>query len=142
MTQAKSGDTVKVAYTGRLNDGSVFDTTENRQPLEFMLGQDRLIRGFQEAVLGMCPGDSKTVKLPPEEAYGPRRDDLVVDIDRSNVPQDLNPQVGQRLELQQQNGPPVGATVTQVNDSSVTVDANHPLAGQELTFEIALLDVA
>jgi len=142
MTQAKSGDTVKVDYTGRLDDGSVFDTTENREPLQFVLGQEQLITGFQKAILGMSPGDSKTVKLAPEEAYGPRRDEMILAIDRASFPVDVEPQVGQQLQLKQSDGSPVGATVAEVTESAVTVDANHPLAGQTLTFEISLLEVA
>ena len=141
MNQAKHGDSVKVNYTGKLDDGSVFDTTDNRQPLHFVLGEQQLIKGFEEAVVGMSPGESKTVKLPPEGAYGARRNELVVTIDRAHIGQDVVPQVGQRVELQQQDGSSVGATVTQVSESTVTVDANHPLAGQSLTFEISLLEV-
>lgn len=141
MTQAKNGDTVKVNYTGRLSDGTVFDSTDNREPLQFKLGEDRLITGFEEAVMGMTPGESKTVELPPEEAYGPRRDEMVVEIDRGNIPAEMDPKVGQRLQLQRRDGQPVEATVTQVTTSNVTVDANHPLAGCRLTFEIELVEV-
>ena len=142
MAEAKSGDTVKVAYTGKLEDGTVFDSTENRGPLEFTIGQDRLIKGFEAAVTGMSPGDSKTVELPPEEAYGPRRDEMVLAIDRAQMPEDADPQVGQQLQLTRQDGQPVPATVTEVSESNVTVDANHPLAGRQLTFEIELLELA
>lgn len=142
MTQAKSGDTIKLNYIGRLGDGSVFDTTENRQPLQFVLGQDRLIKGFEEAVVGMNPGESKTVELQPEDAYGPRRDEMVLAIDRATLPQDVQPQVGQKIQLQTQEGQPVEAAVTGVTESNITVDANHPLAGRPLTFEIHLLEVA
>ena len=142
MTQAKSGDTVKVAYTGKLDDGTVFDSTENREPLEFTVGAGQLIKGFDEAVAGMSPGDSKTVELPPEEAYGPRRDEMVLAIDRERMPADSYPQVGQQLQLTRQDGQPVPATITEVTESNVTVDANHPLAGRQLTFEIELLELA
>lgn len=141
MTQAKNGDTVRVNYTGRLSDGTVFDSTDNREPLQFKLGEDRLITGFEEAVMGMAPGESKTVELPPEEAYGQRRDEMVVEIDRGNIPAEMDPKVGQRLQLQRRDGQPVEATVTQVTASNVTVDANHPLAGCRLTFDIELLGV-
>ena len=142
MSQAKSGDTVKVNYTGRLDDGSVFDTTESREPFQFVLGHEHLIAGFQKAILGMSPGDSKTVKLSPEEAYGPKRDEMIVAIDRASFPEDVEPQLGQQLQLKQRDGSPVGATVTEVSETAITVDANHPLAGQTLTFEISLLEVA
>lgn len=143
MNQAKVGDTIKLNYTLRLDDNSVVDTTENREPLKFVLGQDRLIKGFEEAVAGMKPGESKTVQIHPEEAYGPRRDEMVVAIERSNLPDDMQPQVGQKLQLQpKEGGQPIDSTITQVTESDVTVDANHPLAGRPLTFEIQLLEVA
>lgn len=143
MTQAKTGDTIKLNYTGKLDDGSVFDTTENRDPLQFVLGEDRLIKGFEAAVVGMNPGDTKTVQLEPEQAYGPRRDEMVLDINRSNLPEDMQPQVGQKLQLQpKEGGQPVDSTITRVSETDVTVDANHPLAGRPLTFEIELLEVA
>lgn len=142
MTQAKSGDTIKVNYTGRLDNGEVFDTTENRQPFELVLGQTRVISGFENALVGMSPGESKTVKLPPGEAYGPRREEMVVTIDRNRIATDAEVEVGQALQLKASDGTPVAARVTQVNDADVVVDANHPLAGQALTFEISLLEVA
>lgn len=143
MTQAKTGDTIKLNYTLRLDDGSVVDTTQNREPLQLVLGQDRLIKGFEDAIVGMNTGDKKTVELQPDEAYGPRRDDMVVAIDRSNLPEEMQPQVGQKLQLQpKEGGQPVDSTIIQVTESDVTVDANHPLAGLPLTFEIQLLEVA
>ncbi len=142
MTHAKSGDTVKVAYTGKFDDGTVFDSTQNRDPLEFTLGEGQLIKGFDEAVTGMSPGDSKTVELPPEQAYGPRREDMVIEFDRSQLPGDTAPQVGQQLQLAQQEGQPIPAMITEVTESNITVDANHPLAGRQLTFEIELLELA
>ena len=98
--------------------------------------------GFQNAILGMSPGDSKTVKIPPDEAFGARRDEMIVAIDRSSFPPDVELQVGQQLQLKQRDGSPIVATIAKVGESAVTVDANHPLAGQTLTFEISLLDVA
>ena len=142
MTQAKNGDTIKVNYTGRLDNGEVFDTTEDRQPFEFVLGQRRVISGFENALVGMSPGEKKTVKLPPDEAYGPRREEMVVKIDRNRIATDAEVEVGQALQLKASDGTPVAAKVTQVNDTDVVVDANHPLAGHALTFEISLLEVA
>lgn len=142
MSQAKSGDTVKIAYTGKLEDGTVFDSTESRDPLECTLGQGQLIKGIEKALTGMSPGESKTVSLPPEEAYGPRFDQMVLSVDRSQIPADADPQVGQQLQLTRQDGQPVPAIVTEVTDANITVDANHPLAGCELTFEIELLEIA
>ena len=142
MTQASPGKTVKVDYTGRLDNGSVFDSTKDQQPIQFVLGENRLIRGFEQAVLGMSPGESKSVKLKPEEAYGSRRDDMVVTIDRNGLANEVEPQVGQKVEVKSQDGSAIGATVTEVTESQVTLDANHPLAGQTLIFDIALVEVA
>lgn len=141
MAAAKSGDRVKVHYTGRLRDGTVFDSTEGREPLEFQLGEGRVIAGFEDAVQGMSPGDTKSVSLSPGEAYGPRRDEMVVAIDRERVPDDFNPQVGQRIELRGGEGQIMPAMIVEVTDQAVTVDANHPLAGQELQFDIDLVEV-
>ena len=142
MPQAKIGDTVKVNYTGRLDNGSVFDTTENRKPLQFVLGKSRFLPGFQNAVLGMSPGESKCITVPVEEAFGARRQELVVNIDRSSFASDVEPRVGQHLQLTQQDDSHIDAVVAQVTDTVVTVDANHPLAGHPLSFEISLLEVA
>lgn len=141
MTQAKNGNSVTVNYTGRLEDGSVFDKTEQREPLQFVLGKDRLIKGFEKAIEGMSPGDAKTVKLAPEEAYGPKREKMIMRIGRNQAPENFEPQIGQRVELKRQEGTPLGATVTEITESDFIVDANHPLAGQSLTFDIALLEV-
>lgn len=138
---AKLGDTVLVNYTGKLGDGSVFDTSQQRGPLRINLGETRLIPGFQDAVVGMQQGETKTATIPPEEAYGPRRDEMVLDIDRGKLPPELSPQVGQDLQLQTQSGQPVPAKVVDVSDEAIKVDANHPLAGQELTFDIELVEI-
>ena len=138
---AKLGDTVLVNYTGKLDDGSVFDTSQERGPLRINLGETRLIPGFQEAVVGMQQGQTKTATIPPEEAYGPRREEMVIDIDRGKLPPDLSPHVGQDLQLQTQTGQPVPAKVVGISDEAVKVDANHPLAGQELTFDIELVEI-
>ena len=141
MSAAKNGDTVKVNYTGRLDSGMVFDSTENRQPFEFVLGQNRLISGFEKAVLGMSPGESKTVKLPPEEAYGPRRDEMVATVDRNRFAPDVEPKRGQMLKLHQPDGSTLEAKVTDVTEANITLDANHPLAGHALNFDISLVEV-
>lgn len=140
MAEAKSGDTVKVHYTGRLDDGRVFDSSRDRDPLEFQLGTGQIIPGFEQAVEGMEPGDTKTVTLPPDDAYGPRRDELVRSLERDRFPDHLDPEVGQQLEMRQ--GEEVFlVTVTDVSDAEVEIDANHPLAGQELTFDLELVAV-
>ena len=142
MAQASIGDTVKVNYTVRLDNGSIFDTTENREPLQFVLGQKGVIGGFQNAILGMRHRDSKTIKLSAEEAFGRRSEELVATLDRESFPEGLEPEVGQRLQLKQSSGSQRIAIVTQVSDSDVIIDANHPLAGCELTFDITLLELA
>ena len=142
MSQAKPGDVVAVHYTGKLPDGSVFDSSRERQPLQFQLGERQIIPGFENAVVGMAPGDTKSVNIPADDAYGPRRDDLVIQLERSAVPSGMDPQVGQRLQLQTPSGDPVPAQVVDVSEEALTVDANHPLAGRDLEFEIELVEIA
>lgn len=141
MTQAKEGDTVRVHYTGKLGDGTVFDTSTEREPLEFTIGSGEIISGFERAVVGMEPGETKTATIPPEEAYGPRREDMTLTVDREQFPKDINPEPGQQLQVQQPDGRAAIVTVSDVSESTVTLDANHPLAGQPLTFDIQLVDV-
>jgi len=138
---AENGDTVKVDYTGTLSDGTVFDSSADREPLEFTVGAGTMIEGFDRAVLGMKPGDSKTVDIPADEAYGQYRDDLVFEVDRGELPPDMDPQVGDRLVMTQSNGQQIPVTVTAVDESTVTMDANHQLAGEDLTFEIELVEI-
>lgn len=140
MEQAKAGDTVRVHYTGRLDDGSVFDSSRGREPLEFTLGGGQVIAGFDDAVTGMAPGQEKTVTIPSEQAYGPRRDEMRVQVERSQFPSDIEPQVGQRLQMSQ-GGQVAVVTITEVSDDQVTLDANHPLAGQDLTFDLELVSI-
>lgn len=142
MTQAKEGDTVHIHYTGRLEDGTVFDTSQDRDPLSFTLGEEKVIPGFANAVEGMEEGESKTAEIPSEEAYGPHRDDLLLWVERSQLPADMSVEVGQQLQMQTQDGRTFQASVAQVGDDRVQVDANHPLAGQDLTFEIELVEIA
>jgi len=141
MAKAQQGDTVKVHYTGRLDDGRVFDTSANRDPIEFTIGEGRVIPGFENGILGMSPGETKTIKIPSEEAYGPRRDDMVVEIDKKHLPPDLDAEVGDQLQMRQADGQPVLVTVTDVDDEKITLDANHPLAGKDLTFDVELVEV-
>ena len=141
MSQATKTDTVKVHYTGTTDDGVVFYSSREREPLEFTMGQGQLIPGFENAVEGMKVGDSAKVRIPSEEAYGEVRDDMVVDINRSQIPPDINPEVGMVLQMQQPDGSPLNVTIREVNDDSVKLDANHPLAGQALTFDIELVEI-
>lgn len=141
MTQAKSGDTVRVNYTGSLEDGQVFDTSTDRDPLEFTIGSGHVIPGFETAVIGMSPGETKTERIPPDQAYGPHLEELQFEIDRGQVPADLGIHVGQELYLQGPQGESIRVRVTELTDDSVTLDANHPLAGRNLVFEISLVEI-
>ncbi|HID19321.1 MAG TPA: peptidylprolyl isomerase [Methanophagales archaeon] len=141
MAQAKIGDTIRVHYTGKFEDGMVFDTSTDGDPLEFTIGNGQVIPGFEEAVVGMSPGESKTTNIPVEKAYGPHREDQVQVVDRKKLPADLKPEIGQQLEGRQPDGEIIVATVTDVTKSSVTLDANHPLAGKPLIFEIQLIEI-
>jgi len=141
MPQAKNGDTVKIHYTGKLDDGNVFDSSMDRDPLEFKIGGNQVIDGFEEAVVGMSPNENKTTTIPSDKAYGEYRDDMVLEVEKSQFPDDIDPKVGQQLELRQENGQRVVVTVTGIGDSGVTLDANHPLAGKDLTFEIQLVEI-
>ncbi len=141
MAQAGTGDTVRVHYTGTHDDGTVFDTSSGREPLEFTIGSGQVIPGFDSAVDGMSPGDSETVKIPAEQAYGPHREEMMLEADRAQVPAELDPQVGERLEIKQQDGQSIPVTVTAITETLITLDGNHPLAGQALTFEIELVEI-
>lgn len=140
MTKAQQGDQVSVHYTGRLRDGKVFDSSRGREPLAFKVGAGMMIAGFDKAVNGMTVGEQKTVEIPSNEAYGERRDEMVIDVPRQQIPQDLNPQVGQQLALNN-GGQQVPVVVKEVTDEKVVLDANHPLAGQDLIFDIELVKV-
>lgn len=142
MSKVKDGDTVKVHYTGKLEDGSVFDTSREREePLEFTLGEGQLIPGFEKAVEGMEIGDSTTVDIASDDAYGERRDDLEIEVPKSELPDNIEPEVGMQLQMQQQNGQAIPVQIIDVAEEQVTLDANHPLAGKNLTFDIELVEI-
>ena len=141
MAQAKDGDNVKIHYKGKLDDGSVFDSSEGKDPLEFKVGEGNIIPGVEEAVVGMAPEETKEATIPPEKAYGEYRDDMVIEVDRSQFPEHITPELGQQLELKQSEGENIVVTVTNVGEEKVTLDANHPLAGKDLTFEITLQEI-
>lgn len=141
MSTAKQGDTVQIHYTGTLEDGTVFDSSEGRDPLSFTLGQGQVISGFEEAALGMEVGETKKARIDVDEAYGQRRDDLVLEVPREQLPDELEVDVGTPLQLQQPDGQAVPVTVAALDETTVTLDANHPLAGQALTFEMTLVGI-
>jgi peptidylprolyl isomerase len=141
MEQVKNGQTVKVHYTGWLDDGTVFDSSVDREPLEFTVGENQVIGGFENAVIGMTPGESKTARISVEEAYGSRREELAIEVDRARFPEGLKPELNQRLKVSHADGTESIVTVSKVSESTVTIDANHPLAGRDLTFDIQLMEI-
>lgn len=142
MSTAAAGSKVKIHYTGRLEDGTVFDSSKDRDPLEFEVGSGQVIPGFDDAVEGMGAGDEKTVTIPAVDAYGPRRQELVLDVPGDQLPDELEPAPGQQLQMQTPDGQTFQVTVTDVTETGVQVDANHPLAGKDLTFDILVVGVA
>ena len=138
---AEDGDSVSVHYTGTLNDGSTFDSSVGRDPLQFTIGQGQMIPGFENAVLGMQVGEKKTVRLKPAEAYGPHQENRVLIISRNELSEGMNPAVGDRLQMQTQSGGMVVVVVIETNEETVTIDGNHPLAGKALNFEIELVAI-
>jgi peptidylprolyl isomerase len=141
MEQAKRGDTVKVHYTGSLEDGTIFDSSKEGEPLEFTIGAGEIIPGFEEAVIGMAPGESKRQLVPASEAYGPSRPDMTVRLDRGMVPGELELFVGQELEIEDPEGRVNNVVVSELTSETVTLDGNHPLAGKDLQFQIELVAI-
>lgn len=141
MAKAKQGDKVQVHYTGKLDDGSIFDTSANREPLEFTLGEGMIIPGFEVAVLGMEEGEKKTAKMPPDQAYGERNEKMLIEIGREQLPTDVEPKPGMQLKMTNQDGQSMVVQIAEVKDTVLVLDGNHPLAGKALTFEIELVKI-
>src|SRR5690606_32448006 len=141
MSQVKENDTVVVHYTGKLANGEVFDSSEGKSPLEFKIGSGQLIPGFEKAVVGMKEAESKTFNIPKDEAYGDVRDDLRYEVTVENFPEDIEPTPGMRLSMGTGDGREIPVTVTKVQDKVVNLDANHPLAGKDLIFEIKVVEI-
>lgn len=133
---AQNGDTVRVHYTGRLESGEVFDSSEGGDPLEFQIGSEQVIAGFDKNVRGMNVGDKKTITIEPDDAYGPHNEGLVGKVERAAINLEGEPQVGMELALQLPDGNQIPVVITAVTDEAVTFDANHPLAGRKLIFDI------
>ncbi|SBW01251.1 Peptidyl-prolyl cis-trans isomerase [uncultured delta proteobacterium] len=138
---AKNGDTILVHYTGTLSDGTMFDSSRDGDPLESVLGQNMLIPGFENAILGMKEGDTKTVTIPPDQAYGDRAEELILSLPASEVPGHMKPEVGMLVQLAMDNGEEFEAVITEIGEEEITLDANHPLAGEALTFELELVGI-
>jgi len=141
LEKVKTNDKVKVHYTGKFKDGEVFDSSREGDPLEFQMGQGQLISGFENAVLGMQPGESKTAEIPAAEAYGKYQDDMVWEVSKSELPDNFEPEVGKQLEGHQKDGSRIRMVIRQVSDDKVMLDANHPLAGKDLIFDIELVEI-
>ncbi len=141
MTEAKINDKVKVHYKGSLQDGTVFDSSENRQPLEFTIGQGMVIPGFEKGVVGMREGDTKVISMEAENAYGSYREDLIGVVDRSRIPEDINLNIGMVLQVRSPEGSVTNVVVSKITENDVTLDMNHPLAGEDLCFEVTLVEI-
>lgn len=141
MAAAKNGDTVRVHYTGTLNNGVQFDSSIGGEPLEFTIGEGTILEKFEEAVIGLQPGESIDISIPAEEAYGLRRDDLIIKINNANLPPDLNPEVGMKLHMQTADNQILALRIVEVLPDGVMIDANHELAGEDLNFNIQLVEI-
>jgi len=141
MTQAKSGDTVKIQYTGRLDDNSVFETSVDRDPIQLTIGKGRTIPGLEEAIIGMETGESKTIEISAEQAYGIYHKELVHTVSRKVLPTDMQPEIGQRLKATSVDGRKFSVTVRNISEKTITMDTNHPLAGKDLKFDIELIAI-
>lgn len=140
MAQAREGDTVKVHYTVKLGDGTIIGSTTNYEPLQFTIGEGQILPGFEQALVGMNPGDSKTIDVPADQAFGPHLDEMVVVVDRTQLPAEFNPKVGEQVQFRQGDNQIATVLVTDVSESTITIDANHPLAGQDLSFDIQFIE--
>lgn len=141
MSIAKKGDKVKVHYTGKLTDETVFDSSREREPLEFTLGAGQMISGFDKAVEGMEKGQQKKVEIPSGDAYGDKKDEMMVKVEKTQLPEEMTPEVGMQLQATQENGQTQILTIADVEEQHVVLDGNHPLAGKDLVFEIELVEI-
>jgi len=141
MAEARTGDTVSIHYTGRLEDGTVFDSSEGREPLQFEVGSGKIIPGLDGAIAGMSEGEKKTVSVEPDEGYGPIQPDAMQAVPRENIPDEIDLEIGAPLQVQTQDGRTVAVTVAEISDEEVVLDANHPLAGKKLEFDVELVKI-
>lgn len=141
MSQVKENDTVKVHYTGKLTDGQVFDSSEGKEPIEFTLGKGQLIPGFEKGLIDMKVNEKKTITIPKEEAYGDPREDLVQEVEKSQLPEDIKPEVGMGLVSRTPDGREMNLMVAEVKEDTIVVDGNHPLAGKDLVFDLEVVEI-
>ena len=141
MSQVKEGDKIKVHYTGKLDDGTVFDSSFDREPIEFKAGEGMVIKGFDEAVIGMDVEEEKTVTIPPEKAYGTHREHMIMTVPKDQLPKNMEPKVGDKMQMSAPDGKTFVVNIVEASDSEVKIDANHPLAGKALTFIIKIIEI-
>ncbi len=141
MSEAKNGDTVKVHFTGKLENGEIFSKSEVETPIEVTLGNGELLPGFENGILGMEVGEKKTITVPPEEAYGPKQEDLMVEVDKGNLPEHVTPAIGKGLRIRQSDGDDIHVIISDMTETTVTLDGNHPLAGVTLFFDLELVGI-
>ena len=141
MDQAKSGDTVKIHITEKMEDGTVVESSQDRDPLEFKIGEGNVISGLEQSVIGMRTGDKKTITIPPEDAFGQPREDLVIDLNKNEIPEGIKLFAGAHLNLQTSDGQVFKVKVVDIKEDTVTLDANHPLAGATLNFDVELIEI-
>ena len=141
MEQVKDGDVVRVHYTGKLTNGKQFDSSKGREPLEFTVGAGQMIKGFDDAMPGMTVGEKKTINILPEDAYGQKDEQAIIEFPKKNIPKDMKLEVGMQLQLRNENGQPFPVTVAEIKDDVIVLDTNHSLAGKELVFDIELIEI-
>lgn len=141
MQQVQNGDKVRVHYHGKLRNGDTFDSSDGREPLEFTVGSGQVIKGFDDGVRGMSPGDKKTVEIPVQDAYGEKNDDMLIEFPKSQFPPDMNPETGMQLMMNNGQGQSFPVNIIEVKEDTVILDANHPLAGQDLIFDLELVEI-
>ncbi len=141
MKEVKHGDVVKVHYTGKLTEGEQFDSSTGREPLEFTVGAGQMIKGFDAAMPGMKVGEKKTINILPEDAYGVKDEQAMIEFPKENIPTEMKPEVGMKLQLRNESGQPFPVTIAEIKDDIIVLDANHSLAGKELVFDIELVEI-
>ncbi|NIG57369.1 peptidylprolyl isomerase [Chitinophaga sp. Cy-1792] len=141
MQAVKNGDTIRVHYHGRLTNGTTFDSSEGRAPLEFKVGSGMVIKGFDNGVLDMKVGDKKTIHIPVDQAYGQKSPDFIIDFPKDNIPSELTPEIGMQLQMSSPEGQVIPVRVIAVGDTTITLDGNHPLAGEDLIFDLELVEI-